>query len=66
MKSDADRLVAEGTAILAEIDAVVAREEQERTMGSMALSSYRHDMYLKAMGKFDEAYKLEREEKGQN
>lgn len=54
----AESLVAEGNAILADLDAVVAREERERTMGSMALSSYRYDMYHKAMGKFHEAYEL--------
>jgi hypothetical protein len=55
-EADAERLLAEGYAILAEIDAVNAREATERTMGNMALSSYRSDMYHRAMRKLHEAY----------
>ncbi len=60
-----EQLVAEGHAILLMIDAVDAREEKQRTMGSMALSSYRSDMYHKARDKFNQACALQlREEKG--
>lgn len=56
VEPDAERLLAEGHDILDRIDAVNEREAKERTMGSMALSSYRSDMYSRAMGKFNEAY----------
>ncbi len=55
MKSEAERLVAEGNAILAELDALNEREDKERTMGSMAISSIRSDWYHRAMAKFSEA-----------
>lgn len=63
-KSKAEQLIDEGHATLLMIDAVNAREEKQRTMGSMALSSYRSDMYHKAMQKFHEAYELEEKEQG--
>jgi hypothetical protein len=61
--SEASRLVAEGVAILHELDAVVEREEKERTMGSMALSSLRSDWYGHAMGKFREALEADKRER---
>lgn len=52
---EAQRLIDEGRAILTELDAFNEQEEVERTMGSMASSSYRSDMYHRAMAKFKEA-----------
>ena len=59
-KSKADQLVDEGKAILDELDALEDRESKKRTMGSMALSSYRSDRYHEAMRKFHEAYEIEK------
>lgn len=56
--SEIQRLMDEGHAILLMMDAVDAREEKQRTMGSMALSSYRSDMYHRALGKFNQALEL--------
>lgn len=61
-KTKADQLIDEAKAILEELDALEDRESKERTMGSMALSSYRSDRYHEAMRKFHEAYELREEE----
>lgn len=53
-----DRLLAGGDSFLAMIDEVNAREEQGRTMGSMALSSYRSDLFCRAMDKYEAAIAL--------
>lgn len=57
--SEYDRLVDEGKALLDELDAFNEREEKERTMGSMASSSYRSDMFRRAVDKFREAIAIE-------
>jgi hypothetical protein len=57
-RKSAEELMDEGHAILARLDEVNEREDKERTMGSMALSSYRSDMYHRAMAKFNEALEL--------
>ena len=56
--NEVQKLIDEGVAMLDMIDAVEAREEKERTMGSMALSSYCEDMFQQAMAKVHEAYSL--------
>lgn len=56
--SEADRLIAEGQALLKAIDDLDAEQEKERTWGSMALSSFRSDNFHLALEKFRQADEL--------
>lgn len=56
--SESQRVFDEGLAMLDKIDEVRAQQDKERTMGSMALSSYCEDMFHHAMDKFHLAFEL--------